>query len=81
MLSFDVYVQHPPVKIPGSARQVRTASGTYRTEWDWDANLELVGRGEAESAEAAWEEAHKHWRHPVLHFPSIQYRKPLEGDL
>ena len=81
MLEFRVYVQHPPVKVPGSARQVQMASGTCRTEWDWEAQLELVATGTAWTAEEAWTEAKKQFPHPVLEFPGLRYRKPLDGEL
>lgn len=81
MLKFNVYVQRPPEKIPGSSRQMRTASGAWRTEWDWEARLECVAEGEAWTAEEAWSMATQQWQHPVLEFPSIRYRKPLDGEL
>jgi len=81
MLEFKVYVQQPPVRIPGSAHQMRTASGTCRTEWDWEAKLELLTQGVASTADEAWKLANKLIAHPVLEFPSVRYRKPKEGEL
>lgn len=81
MLKFRVYVQHPPVKVPGSARQVQTASGTCRTEWDWEAKLELIGTDIAVTADTAWAFAKRLTPHPILEFPEVRYRKPKEGEL
>ena len=81
MLEFKVYRQCPPTKIPGSSHQVKTTSGTWRTEWNWEAQLELVATGTAWTAEEAWTEAKKQFPRPVLEFPGLRYRKPLDGEL
>lgn len=78
MLCFNVYEQLPPKAVPGTLHQVRLESGKCVSVPDFAPNLELVAQGQAWTAEEAWMKAKEVCKHPVLEFPEVRYRQPVE---
>lgn len=74
MLNFIVYQQCSPKVIPGSARVVKLADGTTRTQYQYEANLQEVACGRAWTAEEAWKLAREQVRNPVVEFPDVTYK-------